>query len=107
VKVVRNFTEQYTLKNGKSIIVIGEGRLVNLAAAEGHPSAVMDMSFATQALATEFCIKNAGKLSNAVHTVPTEVERYVASEKLGSMGIKIDELTATQKKYMTGWEQGT
>ncbi|MFO0876586.1 MAG: adenosylhomocysteinase [Gemmataceae bacterium] len=104
---VRNHVHEYKLKNGKRIRVIGEGRLVNLAAAEGHPPSVMDMSFATQALATEYCIKNAGKLTAAVHTVPVEVERYVAREKLASMGISLDELTVTQKKYMTGWEQGT
>jgi adenosylhomocysteinase len=103
----RPHVHAYKLKNGKHIYVIGEGRLVNLAAAEGHPPSVMDMSFATQALATEYCIKNAGKLKAAVHTVPTEVEEYVAKEKLGSMGIHIDELTVSQKKYMSGWEQGT
>ena len=84
-----------------------QGRLVNLAAAEGHPPSVMDMSFATQALATEFCIKNKGKLGKVVINVPEEVERYVASHKLESMGIKIDSLTESQKKYMTGWEHGT
>ncbi len=104
---VRNHVHEYKLKNGRRIFVIGEGRLVNLAAAEGHPPSVMDMSFATQALATEFCIKNAGKLKNQVYNVPNEVEHYVASEKLASMGITLDELTVTQKKYMSGWEQGT
>jgi len=103
----RPHVHTYKLKNGRRIYVIGEGRLVNLAAAEGHPPSVMDMSFATQALATEYCIKNTGKLKAAVHPVPTEVEEYVAREKLGSMGISIDELTVTQKKYMSGWEQGT
>jgi adenosylhomocysteinase len=104
---VRKHVHQYKLKNGRRINIIGEGRLVNLAAAEGHPPSVMDMSFATQALATEYCIKNAGKLKAAVYQVPAEVEEYVAREKLASMGISIDELTQTQKKYMTGWEQGT
>jgi adenosylhomocysteinase len=104
---VRNYVHEFKLKNGRRIYTIGEGRLVNLAAAEGHPPSVMDMSFATQALATEYCIKNIGKLTPAVHNVPTEVENYVAREKLASMSISIDELTVSQKKYMTGWEQGT
>jgi adenosylhomocysteinase len=104
---VRNHVHEYRMKNGRRIYVIGEGRLVNLAAAEGHPPSVMDMSFATQALATEFCIKNRGKLSAAVHEVPKEVEDFVARHKLASMGITIDELTVSQKKYMSGWEQGT
>ena len=80
---------------------------MNLAAAEGHPPSVMDMSFATQALATEFCVNNKGKLAPAVHEVPAEVEQYVAREKLASMGITIDTLTTSQKQYMSGWEQGT
>jgi len=104
---VRREVDEYKLHNGKRLYVIGSGRLVNLAAAEGHPPSVMDMSFATQALATEYCVRNKGKLSAAVHTVPVEVEQYVAREKLASMGITIDELTTSQKKYMSGWEQGT
>jgi adenosylhomocysteinase len=104
---VRPNVDEYKLKKGPRIYVLGQGRLVNLAAAEGHPPSVMDMSFATQALATEYCVRNKGKLSAAVHTVPVEVEQYVAREKLGSMGISIDELTTSQKKYMSGWEQGT
>ena len=99
--------DEYKLKGGRRIYVIGEGRLVNLAAAEGHPPSVMDMSFATQALATEYCVKNKGKLTPAVHPVPVEVEQFVARHKLASMGIQIDELTTSQKKYMSGWEQGT
>jgi len=106
-KEVRANVDEYKLKNGRRIYLIGQGRLVNLAAAEGHPPSVMDMSFATQALATEFCIKNKGKLRAAVHPVPEEVEQFVARHKLDSMGIRIDELTQSQKKYMTGWEQGT
>ena len=86
--------DEYKLKNGRRIYVLGQGRLVNLAAAEGHPPSVMDMSFATQALATEYCVKNKGKLGAKVHTVPVEVEQYVAQHKLASMGITIDELTA-------------
>jgi adenosylhomocysteinase len=104
---VRENVDEYKLKKGARIFVLGQGRLVNLAAAEGHPPSVMDMSFATQALATEYCVRNKGKLTPAVHTVPVEVEAYVAREKLASMGISIDELTTSQKKYMSGWEQGT
>jgi adenosylhomocysteinase len=104
---VRANVDEYKLKNGRRVFVLGQGRLVNLAAAEGHPPSVMDMSFATQALATEYCVRNKGKLAPAVHAVPAEVEQYVAREKLASMGISIDTLTATQKQYMSGWEQGT
>jgi len=104
---VRQNVESYTLKNGKHIFVIGQGRLVNLAAAEGHPPSVMDMSFATQALATEFCVENAGKLESKVIEVPVEIERYVATEKLASMGIHIDKLTAEQTAYLSGWAHGT
>ena len=104
---VRPNVDEYKLKKGPRLYVLGQGRLVNLAAAEGHPPSVMDMSFATQALATEFCVRNKGNLGHHVHTVPVELEQYVAREKLGSMGISIDELTGDQKKYMSGWEQGT
>jgi adenosylhomocysteinase len=104
---VRHEVDEYKLKNGKRLYVIGSGRLVNLAAAEGHPPSVMDMSFATQALATEFCVKNKGKLPNAVVPVPREVEEYVATAKLASMGITIDTMTAEQKKYGESWEHGT
>jgi adenosylhomocysteinase len=104
---VRPNVDEYKLKKGARLYLLGEGRLVNLAAAEGHPPSVMDMSFATQALATEYCIRNKGKLKPAVHAVPGEVEEFVARHKLESMGIRIDELTSQQRKYMTGWEQGT
>jgi adenosylhomocysteinase len=104
---VRREVDEYKLRNGKRLYVIGSGRLVNLAAAEGHPPSVMDMSFATQALATEFCVKNKGKLKAAVHEVPIEVEKYVAREKLASMGIAIDALTKDQEAYLSGWEHGT
>jgi adenosylhomocysteinase len=107
VKDVRVNVDEYKMKNGHRLYLVGQGRLVNLAAAEGHPPSVMDMSFATQALATEYCVKNKGKLAAAVHKVPEQVEEFVARHKLESMGIKIDELTQSQKKYMTGWEQGT
>jgi adenosylhomocysteinase len=104
---VRPQVDEYKLKNGKRVYVLGAGRLVNLAMAEGHPASVMDMSFATQALATEYCVKNKGKLTAAVHTVPTEVEEYVARHKLESMGIRIDDLSSEQKHYLSDWEQGT
>ncbi len=104
---VRTNVDEYKLKNGRRIYVLGQGRLVNLAAAEGHPPSVMDMSFATQALATEYCVQNKGKLGRKVHTVPVEIEQYVARHKLASMGITIDQLTDKQKQYMSGWEQGT
>ncbi len=104
---VRTHVDEYKLRNGHRIYVLGQGRLVNLASAEGHPPSVMDMSFATQALTTEYCVQNKGKLSNTVHAVPVSVEEYIARHKLASMGIAIDELTVEQKRYMSGWEQGT
>jgi adenosylhomocysteinase len=107
VKEVRNFTQQYTLPDGKSIIVLGEGRLINLAAAEGHPSAVMDMSFANQALACEYLVKNKGKLEAKVYNIPEEVDQEIARLKLQAMGISIDTLTAEQVEYMNSWTSGT
>ncbi len=104
---VRREVDEYKLKNGKRIFVIGSGRLVNLAAAEGHPPSVMDMSFATQALATEYCVQQKGKLKPAVYTVPVEIENYVATQKLASMGINIDKLTKDQDEYMNAWAHGT
>jgi adenosylhomocysteinase len=104
---VRHEVDEYKLKMGKKLYVIGSGRLVNLAAAEGHPPSVMDMSFATQALATEYCVKNKGKLPNKVLPVPREVEEFVATAKLASMGVTIDSMTADQTKYSTSWEHGT
>lgn len=107
VKEVRNFTQQYLLQNGKSIIVLGEGRLVNLAAAEGHPSAVMDMSFANQALACEYLVKNQGQLQPGLHSIPTEVDHEIARLKLQAMGIAIDTLTPEQEEYINSWTMGT
>ena len=107
VKVVRNFTEEYRLTSGKSVIVIGEGRLVNLAAAEGHPSAVMDMSFANQALACEYLAKNKGKLEPGLYSIPTELDQEIARLKLQAMGIAIDSLTPAQIEYMNSWTSGT
>ncbi|MGA9378196.1 MAG: adenosylhomocysteinase [Phormidium sp.] len=107
VRTVRNFTEEYSLQNGKSVIVIGEGRLVNLAAAEGHPSAVMDMSFANQALSCEYLAKNKGKLEAGIHSVPVELDKEIARLKLQAMGISIDSLTSDQIEYMNSWTSGT
>jgi adenosylhomocysteinase len=107
VKEVRNFTQQYLLKSGKSVIVLGEGRLVNLAAAEGHPSAVMDMSFANQALACEYLVKNQGTLQPGIHSIPTDVDQEIARLKLQGMGISIDSLTPAQIEYMNSWTVGT
>jgi adenosylhomocysteinase len=106
-KRVRPFVEQYTLPSGRHVNVLGEGRLINLAAAEGHPASVMDMSFSTQALATEYVIENAGKLTNRVYNVSKEIEDWVAQLKLKSMHVTIDELTPEQKKYLASWEMGT
>lgn len=104
---VRNFTQQYFLKNGKSIIVLGEGRLINLAAAEGHPSAVMDMSFANQALACEYLVQNKGKLEPGLHSIPTEIDKEIGRLKLQAMGISLDTLTPEQIEYMNSWTSGT
>jgi adenosylhomocysteinase len=106
-KNVRNFVDQYVLPNGNSIYLLAEGRLVNLGAAEGHPASVMDMSFSTQALATEYAIINADKLKNKVYDVPQEIEDWVATAKLKSMSIAIDKLTPEQEKYLASWQEGT
>ena len=103
---VRNFVDEYIV-NGKRIYLLAEGRLINLAAAEGHPASVMDMSFATQALAAEWVVKNKGTLKPQVYDIPTEIENYVSVLKLKSMGIAIDELTEEQKKYLGSWQEGT
>ena len=106
-KNVRNFVDAYTLPGGRRVYLIGEGRLVNLAAAEGHPASVMDMSFATQALASEWAVKNRTKLKAEVYAVPNTVESWVANLKLASMGIHIDRLSPEQQKYLTSWDHGT
>jgi adenosylhomocysteinase len=106
-KRVRKDVDQYTLKGGKRINVLGEGRLINLAAAEGHPAAVMDMSFANQALAAEYMVKQHGSLKNEVIPVPERIDREIARLKLVSMGYKIDTLTDQQARYLASWEQGT
>ncbi len=104
---VRNFTQEYVLKTGKSIIVIGEGRLVNLAAAEGHPASVMDMSFANQALACEFLVKNKGNLPAGVVPIPKDIDQEIARLKLQAMGLTIDTLTPEQVHYLNSWTEGT
>jgi adenosylhomocysteinase len=106
-RATRDFVEEYTLKDGRKIYLLGEGRLINLAAAEGHPASVMDMSFANQALSAEYVSKNYHKLKKQVYTVPGNIDRDIAKLKLDSMGIKIDVLTAEQKKYLASWEMGT
>ncbi|HAP68051.1 MAG TPA: adenosylhomocysteinase, partial [Nitrospinae bacterium] len=106
-KNVRDFVDEYVLKNGRRIYLLGEGRLINLAAAEGHPASVMDMSFAVQALASEYAVKQKGNLKAKVYNVPKDIDEWVASLKLKSMGIDIDELTEEQKKYLESWEMGT
>ncbi|HZH13594.1 MAG TPA: adenosylhomocysteinase [Archangium sp.] len=105
--VLREFVEEFTLKNGKRIIVLGEGRLINLAAAEGHPSSVMDMSFANQALSSEFMVKNHRKLEKKVYPVPEHLDQEIARLKLRAMGVKIDKLTPEQVKYLGSWQEGT
>jgi adenosylhomocysteinase len=106
-RLVRPFVEEYQLKDGRSIHILGEGRLINLAAAEGHPASVMDMSFANQALSAEYMAKNADKLGKQVYSVPEEIDREIARIKLEAMGIHIDTLTPEQQKYLTSWEEGT
>ncbi|MEW6094130.1 MAG: adenosylhomocysteinase [Chloroflexota bacterium] len=105
--LVRPFVQQYTTKDGRKINILGEGRLINLASAEGHPASVMDMSFANQALAAEFMVKNASKLEKRVYSVPAEVDAEIARIKLAAMGVNIDTLTEEQVKYLNSWEEGT
>ena len=106
-RATRDFVEEYTLKNKRRIYLLGEGRLINLAAAEGHPASVMDMSFANQAFSAEYMAKNHRKLKKQVYPVPEDIDKNIARLKLKSMGIKIDTLTAEQKKYLASWEMGT
>jgi adenosylhomocysteinase len=106
-KELRHSLQEYILPGGKRLLVLAEGRLVNLAAAEGHPPTVMDMSFATQSLAAEYVAKNKGKLEIKVHTLSLEIEELIASLKLRSMGVAIDTLTDEQKNYLASWEGGT
>jgi adenosylhomocysteinase len=106
-KEIRKHVEEYSLKNGKKIYLLGKGRIINLVAAEGHPSDVMDMSFANHALCCEYLVKNRKKLKPDVYNVPEEIDNRVAQLKLESMGIKIDSLTEKQRKYLTDWKEGT
>jgi len=106
-KLVRPFVESYELADGRQINILGEGRLINLAAAEGHPASVMDMSFANQALAAEYMIQHAGQLSQKVYDVPEVIDREIARLKLESMGVKLDVLTEEQVHYLNSWEEGT
>jgi len=106
-RLVRPFVEEYVLKDGRRIYLLGEGRLINLAAAEGHPASVMDMSFANQALSLEYMVKNADKLENTVYGVPLDIDMEIARLKLEAMGIEIDTLTPEQDKYLNSWEHGT
>jgi len=106
-RTVRTYVEEYTLGDGRCLYLLGEGRLINLAAAEGHPASVMDMSFANQALCMEYMVQNKGKLDIRVHPVPEEIDSEVARLKLKAMGVAIDTLTAEQQKYLASWEEGT
>ncbi|BAZ15402.1 adenosylhomocysteinase [Calothrix sp. NIES-4071] len=107
IKDVRPFTQEYKLTSGKSVVVLGEGRLVNLAAAEGHPSAVMDMSFANQAMGAEYLVKNKGNLQPGIHSIPADVDKEIARLKLQAMGITVDTLTPDQIEYTNSWTSGT
>jgi adenosylhomocysteinase len=106
-KVIREFVEEYTLQGGKKVVVLGEGRLINLASAEGHPSSVMDMSFANQALCSEWMVKNHDSLEPKVYGVPDHIDHEIARLKLKSLGVKIDALTRVQGKYLASWDEGT
>jgi adenosylhomocysteinase len=107
VERVREFVDQYTMPDGRRISILADGRLVNLAAAEGHPSAVMDMSFANQALCAEYMVRNHAMLTKAVYPVPQDIDRDISRLKLQAMGVQIDTLTAEQQAYLSSWESGT
>lgn len=106
-RIVRDFVEEFTLTDGRKLFILAEGRLLNLAAAEGHPAIVMDMSFANQALGAEYIVNNAGKMGRKVHVLPKEIDDEIARIKLKSLGVEIDILTAEQIKYLSSWESGT
>jgi len=106
-RTTRTFVEEYSLRDGRKINLLGEGRLINLASAEGHPPSVMDMSFADQALSVEYMVKNHKSLENRVYKVPEDLDKRVARLKLESTGIKIDRLTPEQEEYLAGWNEGT
>jgi adenosylhomocysteinase len=103
----RNFVEEFTLSDGRRIFLLAEGRLVNISAAEGHPAIVMDMSFANQALATEYAIQHASSLEHKVYPVPVAIDEEIARLKLETMGVDIDKLTEEQAKYLASWDEGT
>jgi adenosylhomocysteinase len=107
VREARAFVDEYLLKDGRKIYLLGEGRLINLAAAEGHPASVMDMSFANQALSAEHMVQNSARLDKKVYPVPEEIDKEIARLKLKAMGISIDKLTPEQKKYLASWQEGT
>jgi adenosylhomocysteinase len=104
---IKEYVEEYTLDDGRKIYLLGEGRLINLAAAEGHPAVVMDMSFANQAMCVLYLLDKGDKLDKQVYPVPKEIDDEIARMKLKTMGISIDKLTAEQRRYLTGWEEGT
>jgi adenosylhomocysteinase len=104
---VKHLVDEYRLKNGRRIYLLGEGRLVNLACAEGHPAEVMDLSFANQALSCEYIANNYRKLSKKVYRVPEQIDNHVSKLKLKAMGVKIDKLTRRQKQYLASWQEGT
>jgi adenosylhomocysteinase len=106
-RTIREFVEEYTFKNGRKVYLLGQGRLINLAAAEGHPAVVMDMSFANQAMSALYLLKKGKKLEKKVYPVPREIDDDIARMKLKSLGITIDKLTPEQKKYLAAWEEGT
>jgi adenosylhomocysteinase len=106
-RTIRDFTDEYVMKDGRRLYLLGEGRLINLAAAEGHPASVMDMSFANQAMAAEYIVKNYESLKNDVYAMPDDLDQEVARLKLAAMGIKIDTLTPEQEEYLNSWKMGT
>src|SRR5512136_3139548 len=106
-RLVRPFVEQYILQDGRQINLLGEGRLINLAAAEGHPASVMDMSFANQALGAEYMLTHGKELQNKVYSIPLDIDREIARLKLAAMGVQVDALTPEQERYLTSWEEGT
>jgi adenosylhomocysteinase len=106
-KPARDFVEEYSTRDGRKLYLLGEGRLINLAAAEGHPASVMDMSFANQALSAEYMLKHSADLKNEVYPVPEAIDRHIAKLKLESMGVAIDRLTPEQEQYLTSWDEGT
>jgi adenosylhomocysteinase len=107
VRTVRPFVQEYRMRDGRSLHVLAEGRLVNLAAAEGHPANVMDMSFANQALGVEYLLRNRKKLENKVYAIPVTIDKEIARLKLRAIGSAVDRLTPEQKKYLASWEMGT